>query len=79
MMSHAVAWLNIAGIIAGLSGGVMTYHFGLPNISVLSSGSYTALEVTPQIRRYQALSKAGIALISIGFLLQLPSAIYAVL
>ncbi|WP_213781834.1 hypothetical protein [Caballeronia sp. dw_276] len=36
----------------------MTYHFGLPNISVLSSGSYTALEVTPQIRRYQALSKS---------------------
>ncbi len=58
MMSHAVSWLNIAGIIAGLSGGVMTYHFGLPNISVLSSGSYTALEVTPQIRRYQALSKS---------------------
>jgi hypothetical protein len=78
MMSHAVAWLNVAGTIAGFSGGVMTYRFGLPNIGVLSSGAYSALEITAEIRRYQKLSKVGIALISVGFLLQLPSAVYAV-
>ncbi|RQV16044.1 hypothetical protein DF030_31635 [Burkholderia cenocepacia] len=77
-MAHVIAWLNIGGVVAGFVGGVMTYRFGLPNIDVLTSGAYSSLEITPEIRRYQILSKRGIALISVGFLLQLPSAVCAV-
>ncbi|WP_175762289.1 hypothetical protein [Burkholderia anthina] len=76
-MSQVIAWLDIVGVVAGFVGGVITYRFGLPNINVLTSGAYSALEITPEIRRYQCLSKFGIALISVGFLLQLPSAVCA--
>ncbi|MGS1035954.1 hypothetical protein [Burkholderia glumae] len=76
-MSHLVAYLNIAGVVMGLIGGLMTYRFGLPNIDVLTSGAYSEFETTPEILRYQRLSKIGIASISAGFLLQLPAAIYS--
>ncbi|WP_213781774.1 hypothetical protein [Caballeronia sp. dw_276] len=77
-MSHVFACLNIIGVVAGFFGGVLTYRFGLPNIDVLTSGAYSGSEITDEIRRYQRWSKFGIALISAGFLLQLPSAFYAV-
>ncbi|KIP16920.1 hypothetical protein WK15_12405 [Burkholderia ubonensis] len=77
-MAHALAWLNVVGVVCGFVGGVMTYRFGLPNIEVLESGAYTDFETTPEIHRYQRLSRVGIALISVGFLLQFPNAMYAV-
>jgi hypothetical protein len=77
-MGHAFAWLNVTGVVCGFVGGVMTYRFGLPNLEVLESGAYTGFELTPEIFRYQRLSKVGIALISVGLLLQLPTAICAV-
>ncbi|MDN7176970.1 hypothetical protein M0D69_02835 [Caballeronia sp. SEWSISQ10-4 2] len=77
-MHNAVAYLNVIGIVAGFIGGLMTFVYGLPNIDVLDSGAYSATEETDAIRRYKLLSKVGLSLISIGFLLQLPSAIYTI-
>jgi hypothetical protein len=78
-MSHLFACLNIFGAIAGFVGGFMTYRYGLPNIDVFTSGAYSGFEITDEIRHFQGRSKFGITLISAGFLLQLPSAIYAVI
>jgi hypothetical protein len=77
-MSHVIAWFNFSGAIAGFFGGVIIYRFGLPSIGVLTSGAYSGFEITPEIRRYQCLSRIGIALISVGFLCQLPSAVCAI-
>lgn len=71
--------LNIIGLIFGFSGGILIILFGLPLISVLNSGSYVGIEITPKIRLYNWLSRIGLIFFMIGFFLQLISAVNAIM
>ncbi|HEX7934263.1 MAG TPA: hypothetical protein VF573_14475 [Paraburkholderia sp.] len=77
-MNHVVGYLNVIGLIAGFIGGVVTFFYGLPNIDILNSGGYVKMEETDSIRRYKLISKIGVGLIAVGFLMQLPSAIFSI-
>jgi len=63
--------LNSWGLLFGFFGAVLVIIFGLPSIPVLSEGSYTEIQVTPTMKRYVVLSRLGLALIAVGFVLQL--------
>lgn len=70
--------LNIIGLIFGFSGGILIIFFGLPSISVLNSGSYVGIEITPKIRLYNWLSRIGLIFFMVGFFPQLISAVNAI-
>lgn len=62
---------NSWGLLLGFVGAVLVVIFGLPSIPVLSDGSYVEIQVTPRMKRYTLLSRLGLTLIAIGFVLQL--------
>ena len=63
--------LNSWGLLLGFVGAILVAIFGLPSIPVLSKGSYVEIQVTPTMKRYTFLSRLGLGLIAIGFVLQL--------
>lgn len=65
-----INWMNLLGLMFGAAGSLLLAIFGLPNPQTLSSGSYTAIESTPAIRRAQQLSSLGLWLLCGGFVIQ---------
>lgn len=72
-----LAYLNVIGPAAGVVGSCLTFYFGLPSLAVLNSGAYVEIEETPQMRRYNCLSRFGLGLIAVGFAMQLFPALHA--
>jgi hypothetical protein len=66
--------LNIIGLTCGLAGTVLVWIYGLPAIKVLSRASYSEIRITDEMRQYTRLSRLGLGLIALGFLLQLIAA-----
>jgi hypothetical protein len=77
-MNHVLGLLNVVGLVAGFAGAVVTLMYGLPNLGVLNSGMYVEMQETGPIRRSMRISKVGVGLIALGFVMQLPAAIRAV-
>ena len=70
--------MNIFGLLMGFIGGLIITFFGLPSIAVLSSGMYSEIEITPRIRLYNWLSRIGLILVMMGFLLQLVPSVQSI-
>jgi hypothetical protein len=67
--------LNVIGLLLGFVGGLLVTFFGLPSREILSKGSYVEMQDTPRMRLYDVLSRIGIGLVAIGFVLQLIPAV----
>ena len=70
--------LNVLGLFTGVLGAVTVTIFGLPSISLLNQGMYVEMQVTTRMRAYCWLSRVGLVLILIGFILQLVPAVSAI-
>ena len=67
-------WLETTGLALNFIGTLLLIWKGLPNLTTLSSGAYTEIEVTPEIRAARRWSRAGLVLLALGFGLQLLAA-----
>ncbi len=62
---------NTIGLVLGFIGALLVTFFGLPPIAVLSEASYVEMQVTTRIKVYGWISRLGLLLIAVGFVLQL--------
>lgn len=63
--------LNSIGLVLGFLGTILVFYFGLPNIGVLSEGSYVEIEVTSKMKISNLISRIGLLMIAAGFVCQL--------
>jgi hypothetical protein len=68
--------LNIIGLICGFAGTLIVWKYGLPSMVVISEASYVDIEITDEMRQYTGLSRLGLGLIALGFLLQTIAALW---
>ncbi len=78
MKTMLLLYLNVIGLSIGFIGGVLTVIYGMPNLAIFNTGGCVEHKETPEMRRYACKSRFGLTLITIGFALQLLSAIYNV-
>lgn len=67
-------WLEPTGLVLNFVGTLLLIWKGLPNLITLSSGAYTEIDKTPEIRAARRWSRAGLVLLALGFGLQLLAA-----
>lgn len=64
---------NTIGLTTGFLGALIVTIFGLPPIGLLNQGMYVGIEITKKMKIYMWVSRLGLLLIAIGFVLQLSS------
>jgi hypothetical protein len=75
------AGLNLIGLMLNVAGGLVIFRWGPPQPSferedfVAWGNSSREAEVEALERRYRLMSRIGLGLIILGFVLQLPSAV----
>lgn len=62
---------NTVGLILGFIGAVLVTVFGMPSIPLLNQGSYVEIKITKRMKVYSWISRMGLLLIALGFVLQL--------
>ncbi len=63
--------LNTIGLVLGFIGALIVTIFGLPSISLLNDGSVFEITLTARMKRNIWFSRAGLLMLSIGFVCQL--------
>ena len=63
--------LDTIGLIFGFIGALLVAVFGLPSISLLNNGSYSAIVLTPKMKRSIWISRFGLVIMAVGFIFQL--------
>ena len=62
---------NTIGLVLGFVGAVILTIFGLPPISLLNEGAVYEIALTSKMKRNIWLSRSGLLLLAVGFVLQL--------
>jgi uncharacterized membrane protein YGL010W len=63
--------LDTIGLIFGFFGALLVAVFGLPSISLLNDGSYSAIVLTPKMKCSIWISRFGLVVMAVGFIFQL--------
>jgi hypothetical protein len=63
--------LDTIGLIFGFIGALLVAAFGLPSISLLNDGSYSAIVLTPKMKCSIWTSRFGLVIMAVGFIFQL--------
>ena len=64
---------NTTGLVLGFVGALVVTVFGLPPISLLNDGAIYEIKITSKMRINIWISRMGLLMLAIGFVLQLIS------